>query len=107
MLKRKLAMVGAAASLSCLLFTTPAQAFTFGYNADALQVIAAGDISKGFYQTYSGKINKLELISRGSHRLYELQVTEDDGSRWVYRYNASNGKLVSKQGRLGNRLVLQ
>lgn len=93
--------------VGCLTLSFNAFSFTFGYNADALQVLAEGDISKGFYQNYTGQIDKVELITRGTDKLYELLVTDEKGLQWKYRYNAHTGKLVGKQGTQENRFAYQ
>lgn len=93
--------------VGCLTLSFNAFSFTFGYNADALQVLAEGEISKGFHQNYTGTIDKVELITRGAQKLYELTVTDEKGLQWMYRYDANSGKLVGKQGAQDSRFAYQ
>ena len=72
-----------------------------------IPMIAEGDIVKHFYLTYSGEIDRMQLVRSEGHKVYEMTVKEANGDTWIYHYSALTGKLLSKHADFPEALELE
>ena len=87
--------------LTFLLFLLGLQSLVLADDQDeALQLLQAGSIVPleqiivDAKEQHGGHILEVELESKGNQYYYDIEMVNNDGVVWSYRYDATTGKLV-------------